>query len=117
MKTIVAHDRLDALVRLTERVAEAGPLGELLSGVVEEARRLLEATAAGLRVAGGHDLTRVAWVGERPELGGPARLAVGVGLDGLVATTAAPVRIPDLQVEPRPQATGYDDLIAGGIRA
>ncbi len=95
--------RLEALHEVSRRLAAVHDTEEVLSLIVNEAARLVNAEAAGLRLFEGDDLV----VGARTESAAPLmtrpRIKPGESLSGKVVATGEPVVVEDLS-----QDTTYD---------
>src|SRR2546428_220449 len=95
--------RLEVLNDVSRRLAAVHDTEEVLTVIVNEAARLVDAEAAGLRLLDGDDLV----VGARTEAAAAVmsrpRLKAGESLSGRVVATGAPVVVEDLAAD-----TSYD---------
>ena len=94
--------RLDALYAVSRRLAAARDTEEVLSLLVNEATRLLDAEASGIRLLEGQDDLVL---GARSEAAAAPmaryRIKVGESLSGRVVATGEPLAVPDLAEDTR----------------
>src|SRR2546427_5772472 len=93
--------RLEVLNDVSRRLAAVHDTEEVLTVIVNEAARLVDAEAAGLRLLDGDDLV----VGARTEAAAAVmsrpRIKVGESLSGRVVATGSPVVVEDLAADTR----------------
>ena len=93
--------RLDVLYEVSHRLAAAEDAGQILSLLVNEATRLLDAEAAGIRLVEGDDLVLSARSESAADLMARRRIKIGESLSGRVVATGQPLVVPDLAEDTR----------------
>jgi CheY-like chemotaxis protein/HPt (histidine-containing phosphotransfer) domain-containing protein len=96
-----ARRRLEVLNDVSRRLAAVHDTNEILSLIVNEAPRLLNAEAAGLRLLDGEDLVLLARTESAAGLMSRTRLKIGESLTGLVVAKGEPVASEDLVEDTR----------------
>jgi len=109
-------DRFRALVRVGSEVSAGRAAEDVMTLVAAEARRLLGATFAVVRVVEGEELVVAALAAEEASVDGFAAVKVGHGLDGKVAVGRAPLRLVEPEEELR-QGGGLPPAVAAELRA
>jgi len=84
-----------------ERLALGPQLRDTLTRITQEAASLLAAEGAGLRLADGDELVRVATFGPLGAVMARERLRIGESLSGRVAASAQPLIVTDPGGDPR----------------
>jgi len=97
--------RLEVLYDVTRRLANVHEADDILALIVNEAARVLDAEAAGLRLLEGDELVRRAMTESAAALMTRPRLKIGESLSGLVVASGQLVVVEDLA-----QDTRYDAL-------
>jgi PAS domain S-box-containing protein len=93
--------RLHALYEVSRRVAAVADTDQILSLLVNEAKRLLDADAAGIRLLEGDDLVLGARSEDAAEVMARDRIKVGESLSGKVVATGEPIAVRDLADDTR----------------
>jgi len=93
--------RLDVLYEVTRRLATVDETDAMLTLIINEAARLLDVEASGLRLVEGDELVLRACTESAAELMSRRRLKFGESLSGLVLTRGEPVIVADLVEDTR----------------
>jgi diguanylate cyclase (GGDEF)-like protein len=93
--------RLDVLYEVTRRLATVDETDAMLSLIINEAARLLDVEATGLRLVEGDELVLRACTDSAADLMSRTRLHIGESLSGLVLARGEPVMVPDLLEDTR----------------
>jgi PAS domain S-box-containing protein len=101
--------QLDVLYEISRRLAAAEDVGQVFSLLIDEATRLLNVEAAGIRLVDGEDLVLGARTRSAARLMARPRIRVGESLSGEVVATGRPVMVEDLQNDTR-----YDPAYKAG---
>ena len=117
--------RLDVLYEVTRRLAAVHDRDEMLSLIVNEAARLLNVEASGLRLLEGDELVLRARTDSAAALMSRIRLKSGESLSGLVVTRGEPIVVEDLVEDTRYDAVhkraatelGFHGFLAVPLRA
>lgn len=109
-------DRLATILDVNKRLALGPDLGDILPRITEEAARLLEADAAGLRLVDGHELVRAASFGPADAIMVRWRLPIGQSLSGRVAAEDRPILSADVSNDPRHDPLHQVQARARGLR-
>src|SRR6266446_10785585 len=88
--------RLDVLYEVTRRLATVDETDAMLTLIINEAARLIDVEASGLRLVEGDELVLRACTESAAELMSRRRLKFGESLSGLVLTRGEPVIVADL---------------------
>ncbi len=110
--------RLNALYQISRRLAGARDTEEILSLLVNEATRLLDGDAAGIRLLeGGDDLVLGARSESAAALMVRDRIKVGESLSGRVVATGAPLAVADLAEDTRFDPAHKEGAVTQGFHA
>jgi diguanylate cyclase (GGDEF)-like protein len=93
--------RLDVLYEVTRRLATVDETDAMLSLIINEAARLLDVEASGLRLVEGDELVVRACTESAADLMSRTRLKIGESLSGLVLARGEPVIVADLVEDTR----------------
>lgn len=93
--------QLEVLYDVTRRLAAVHDTDQVLSLIVNEAARLLDADAAGIRLLEGTDLVLKAQTESAATFVSRSRLKVGESLSGLVVAKGEPIVVEDLTQDAR----------------
>jgi signal transduction histidine kinase len=94
-------ERLATILAVNRRLALGQPLNEILTAICQEAARLLDVEAVGLRLREGDGLVRAAAFGPAAAIMVRERLRFGESLSGRVAKQGRPIVSTDLATELR----------------
>src|SRR5438874_9962748 len=109
--------QLATLLVVNKRLALGPPLEETLSSIAEEATRLREVQAGGLRLREDDELVRAASVGPAEAIMVRERLRIGESLSGLVVQEDRALSSTDLPNDPRYDRAHRERARAQGLRA
>ncbi|HMH53189.1 MAG TPA: diguanylate cyclase [Candidatus Acidoferrum sp.] len=93
--------RLDVLYEVTRRLATVDETDAMLTLIINEAARLLDVEASGLRLIEGDELVVRACTESAADLMSRTRLKIGESLSGLVLARGEPVMVADLVEDTR----------------
>jgi diguanylate cyclase (GGDEF)-like protein len=93
--------RLDVLYEVTRRLATVDETDAMLSLIINEAARLLDVEASGLRLVEGDELVVRACTESAADLMSRTRLKIGESLSGLVLARGEPLIVADLVEDTR----------------
>ena len=93
--------RLDVLYEVTRRLATVDETDAMLSLIINEAARLLDVEASGLRLVEGDELVVRARTDSAVDLMSRTRLKIGESLSGVVLARGEPVIVADLLEDTR----------------
>ncbi len=108
--------QLDALYDVSRRLAAIHDTDQILSLIVNEATRLLDADGAGIRLLDGEDLVLSARTDSLAQVMGRDRVKVGKTLSGIVVATGEPLTIEDLADDTRSDPAYRSVALEHGLR-
>ncbi len=108
--------QLDVLYEISRRMSAAEDTGQVISLLIDEATRLLNVEAAGIRLLEGEHLVLGARTRSAARVMARPRIGVGESLSGEVVATGQPVVVEDLQADTRYDPTHKAGAIAEGFQ-